>query len=123
MKKPVSSPRKKPEKRSEEQEELQDFLLLDLEHKVDRLFHLYREMKRMSTTENEAIAALQVAGNATDVKVSQISTLVDTLILASGDSPTKVAALDAVTAQIVAQQDALQSVVDKANAALNPTVP
>lgn len=123
MKKPVSSPRKKPEKRNEEQEELQDFLLLDAEQKIKRLFHLYREMKKMSNTEQEAIAALKAAGNATDAKVAQISTSVDALILASGDNPDKVAALDAVTAQIVTQQDALQDIADRANAALNPTVP
>lgn len=123
MKKPVSSPRRKPEKRNEEQEELQDFLLLDAERKIERLFHLYREMKKMSNTEKEAIAALQAAVNATDAKVAQVDTKVDALIEASGDDPEKVAALDAVTAQSLAQQEALQAIADKADAALNPTTP
>ncbi len=123
MKKPVSSPRKKPtkpEKRNEAQEELQDFLLLDEARKIERLFHLYRELKNMSTTESEAIAALQAASAATDANLATVSNAVDGLLAKAADDPTKVAALDGVTAKLVEQQGVLQSIADKISAATTP---
>lgn len=118
MKKPVSSPRRKPEKRSEAQEELQDFLLLDEARKIERLFHLYKEIKDMSANLQEAVAALKTAASATDTKVANLSTVVDQLILSNSGNSTATADVDGVTAQVVAQQDALQAIVDKASASL-----
>ena len=78
----------------------------------------------MSTTENEAIAALQAAQAATDAKLGQVSTKVDSLITVSGDNPTKVAAIDAAAAKSVEQTATLQTISDKVDAALaTPTAP
>jgi uncharacterized phage infection (PIP) family protein YhgE len=99
------------------EDELQDFLLLNLETRVTRLFHLYKELKAMSTTEAEAITNLQTAVAATDAKLTQLQSDVKALEAAAADNPAKVAALDAVTAQVATQQSAIDALDAEVKAA------
>ena len=106
--------------------ELLELEVFELMKDDEQRRHTYALLKRiiaMSLTEAEAITNLATATAATDAKLDALKTAVDLVIAAAGDNPVKVAALDAVTTQVTAQQARIQTEIDAANAALVTPVP
>lgn len=103
---------------------LEVFELLEAHVQSRHIYALLKRIIEMSVNEAEAIAQVQGSVAAVDTKIVDLTTAVNKVIVAAGDDPAKIAALDGVAAQLTSQQNKLQSLTDAANAALvTPTPP
>ena len=74
----------------------------------------------MSTTEAEAITALNTSVATVGPAISDLKTAVDAVVKAAGDDPVKVAALDNVAAGLTKMTADLTALTAQINAALVP---
>lgn len=116
-------PRKRTSPVEQELLALEAFEILQSQDQNRHMYALLKRILEMSTTEAEAITNLQAGVAAIAPALTDLTTAVGQVIVAAGDNPVKVAALDNVTTNLADVTTKLTGLTTTINAALVPPTP